>query len=142
MDFQNFSLFMKYAREYGHSRIRDAGISDTEHIICAFLCFHSEVSQDYVAGALKMDKTTVAKALLSLEKKDFVCRERNPENRRKNSLSITEKGRLAVADLLHIYDSWLADVMSCLSEKEQAQFGSYCVRILENAEKLSEEEKQ
>jgi len=142
MDFRNFSLFMKYAKEYGHSRIRDAGISDTEHKICAFLCFHSEVSQDHVAGALMMDKTTVAKSLLSLEKKDFIHRERDSENRRKNLLSITEKGRLAVADLLHVYDSWLTDVMSCLSEKEQAQFDGCCVRILENAKKLSEEEKQ
>ena len=141
MDFQNFSLFTKYAKEYGHSRIRDAGISDTEHKICAFLCFHSEVSQDHVAGALKIDKTTVAKALLSLEKKDFVSRERNPENRRKNILSITEKGKLAVADLLYVYDAWFTDVLSCLSETELRQFEELCGRILTNAKKLSEEEK-
>lgn len=141
MDFQNFSLFMKYAKEYGHSRIRDAGISDTEHKICAFLCFHSEVSQDHVAGALKIDKTTVAKALLSLEKKDFVSRERNPENRRKNILSITEKGKLAVSDLLYVYDAWFTDVLSCLSETELRQFEELCGRILTNAKKLSEEEK-
>ena len=136
LDYHTISLIMKYAKDYGHARIRDAGISDTEHKICAFLYFHSDVSQDHVADALMMDKTTVAKALLSLEKKEFINRVRNPENRRKNVLTITDMGKVAISDILHIYDAWLENVLSCLSEEERRQFSGFCERLLEKAKIL------
>jgi len=139
MEFYSLNLFMRYAKDYGHRRIRDAGVTDTEHKLCVYLCFHSEVSQEAVANALKIDKTTVAKALLALEKKDLVRRERNPVNRRQYILTLTEKGRDAISDSLHIYDSWLDRVKSCLSEQEQRQFDEMCARMLERAKKLSEE---
>lgn len=141
MDFQSFNLILKYAKDYGHRRIRDAGVSDTEHKICTFLYFHSAVSQDAVASALMMDKTTVAKALLSLEKKDCVSRIRNPNNRRENVLSITEKGKNRIAEVLDVYDKWLENVMACLSETEQELFFSFYKRILNNAKLISEEKK-
>ena len=141
MEYQKLSHIVKFAKEYGHNQIRDAGISDTEHRICTFLYFHSEVSQDTVASALMMDKTTVAKALLSLEKKGYITRQRDLQNRRKNILCITEEGSKTIADISDIYDRWLEGVISCLSEREQNKFFEYCERILENAKKISEESK-
>lgn len=139
MNFHTLSRIVKYAKEYGHRRIRDTGVSDTEHKICSFLYFHSEVSQDTVAYALMMDKTTVAKALLSLEKKDCICRIRNPENRRKNMLSITDKGKETIGEVMDIYDNWLKSVLSCLTQEEQKQYFMYSERILEKAKQVSEE---
>lgn len=133
MDFHNLNLLGKYAKEYGHSKIRHTGVSDTEHMICAFLYFHEDVSQDTIANALVLDKTTVAKALLSLEGKGYVSRMQNLDNRRKNVLSITESGKTAIADVITVYDDWLASVMSCLSEDEQDKFNEYCSRLLEAA---------
>ena len=63
MEFSKLNMLIKLGREFGHEQIRDAGFSDTEHAICTFLCFHDQVSQDMIANALLLDKTTVAKAL-------------------------------------------------------------------------------
>lgn len=137
MDFQTISLLSKYAKDYGHAKIRDAGVSDTEHRICAFLYFHRDVYQDMVANTLMLDKTTVAKALVSLEERGLIERIQNPDNRRKNVLNITDEGKETIADSVSIYDEWLEKVESCLSEEERKQFHCYCLRLLEKAKELS-----
>ncbi|NLL49040.1 MAG: winged helix-turn-helix transcriptional regulator [Firmicutes bacterium] len=139
MDFSTINLLSRYAKEYGHARIRAAGITDTEHRICTFIHFHSDAYQDMVANALMLDKTTVAKALVSLEERGLIKRVRNPENRRKNILTITDAGKEAIIDIVGISDEWLEKVESCLSDQEKEQFHSYCLRLLEKAKEINEQ---
>ena len=139
MGFHSINRLWRYAKEYGHNRIRNAGVSDTEYQICAFVHFHHDMSQDAVASALCLDKTTVAKALLSLEGKGYIQREQNPENRRKNILSITDQGRTTIADVVDVYDLWTDAVYSCLTLEEQEAFEEYLVRMIEKARQLSDE---
>ena len=138
MGFHSLNRLWRYAKEYGHTRIRNAGVSDTEYQICAFLHFHYDMSQDAVASALCLDKTTVAKALLSLEIKGYIRREQNPENRRKNVLSITDEGRATITDVIDVYDVWTDEVCSCLSMEEQKAFNDYLGRMVEKAKQISD----
>ena len=139
MDCNTINLLSRYAKDYGHAAIREAGITDTEHRICTFIHFHRDAYQDMVANALMLDKTTVAKALVSLEERGLIKRIRNPDNRRRNILTITDKGKEAIIDIIGIYDEWLAKVESCLSDQEKEQFHSYCQRLLEKAKEINEQ---
>lgn len=136
MDFNTISLLLRYAKEYGHAKIRGAGVSSTEHKICTFLYFHSDAYQDMIANALMIDKTTVAKAIQSLEERGLVSRIQNPDNRRKNILNITKSGEKTIADIVGIYDEWLANVESCLTDVEKEQFHGYCIRMMEKAKEI------
>ena len=137
MDFNTISILFKYAMRYGHTKIREAGVSDTEYKICTFLYFHTDAYQDMIANSLMLDKTTVAKAILSLEERGLIKRIQNPDNRRKNILNITDSGKKTIADVVGIYDEWLENIGSCLSNEEKEQFHDYCVRLLEKAKELS-----
>jgi DNA-binding MarR family transcriptional regulator len=139
VDYDKLNMLIKLGREYGHRKIRETGFSDTEHYICTFLYFHKDVSQDTVAGSLMFDKTTVAKALLSLENKGFIIRGQNPENRRKNILQITGAGIEIIKDSIDIYDAWLKKVNSCLSEQEQRQFDLLFDKLLKKALEAKED---
>lgn len=139
MNFHNLSLLIKYAKEYGHEKIRVAGMSDTEHTICTFLLGHDGVSQDEVSDALKLDKTTLTRALQTLEEKNFVKRRQNPNNRRKNQLSLTQDGKNSISDVADIYDEWFAKISCSLSAEEQACFDDCCCRLLLEAQKFCEE---
>ncbi len=136
MNFRTLTMLLKLGREFGHETIRGAGFSDTEHAICTFLCFHDQVSQDTISAALLLNKTTVAKALRTMEREGLICRRQDEENRRKNVIQITEAGKSCVADSIDIYEKWLIDVCSCLTEKELHQFNGYFDRIIENALKI------
>ncbi len=137
MDFNTISLLLKYAKDYGHAKIREAGVSDTEHKICTFLYFHRDAYQDLIANSLMLDKTTVAKAILSLEERGLITRIQNPDNRRKNILNITDTGKETISDVVGVYDEWLKNIESCLSDEEKRQFHDCCIRLLEKAKEVS-----
>jgi DNA-binding MarR family transcriptional regulator len=141
MQFSKLSMLIKLGREFGHEQIRDAGFSDTEHAICTFLCFHDQVSQDMIANALMLDKTTVAKALSTMEGKGLVEREQDGQNRRKNIIRITETGKTSVSASMHIYDTWFSEVCACLSEAELKQFDDGIGKMIESALRLREQQK-
>ncbi|HML69262.1 MAG TPA: winged helix DNA-binding protein [Clostridia bacterium] len=141
MQFSKLSMLIKLGREFGHEQIRDAGFSDTEHAICTFLCFHDQVSQDMIANALVLDKTTVAKALRAMEDKGLVAREQDGQNRRKNRIRITDAGKSNVSTSMHIYDTWFSEVCSSLSEAEQQQFDDSISKLIDAALLLKEQNK-
>ena len=137
MDYQKLNLLFRCGKEFSHRKIRMQELSDTECMICSYIYSHESCSQDDVSVALKTDKTTVGKALASLEKKSCVARAQDEADKRIKRLSLTETGHEKIAKLLDIHDHWLGSIMTCLSEEEQRQFENYCDRLLSAAEKLT-----
>lgn len=134
MDYQTLNTLFRYSKEFSHERIKTRDLSDTECMICSYIYSHDKCSQDDVACALKADKTTIGKAIASLEKKNYVRREKDPLDKRINRLSLCDDGRDQITDLLNMHNEWLADIMTCLTGKEQEQFQSYCERLIAAAE--------
>ncbi len=136
MDYQTLNLLIRCSKEFNHQKIRMQDLSETEVMISSYIYLHDACSQDDVSIALKIDKTTIGKALLSLEKKACVNRSIDENDKRIKRLSLTELGRNKVGNLLDIHNNWLTNVMSCLNKEEQEQFKNYCDRLLLEAEKL------
>ena len=122
MDYQILNLLFRCNKEFSHGKIRRQELSDTECMICSYIYSHESCSQDDVAGALKTDKTTVGKALASLENKECVVRTQDEVDKRIKRLGLTAAGREKVAELIDIHNNWLHDIMTCLSAEEQKQF--------------------
>ena len=137
MDYQILNLLFRCNKEFSHEKIRRQELSDTECMICSYIFSHEGCSQDDVSVALKTDKTTVGKALASLENKLCVVRMQDETDKRIKRLSLTDAGREKVAELIDIHNNWLRDIMTCLSSEEQKQFENYCERLLDAAEKLT-----
>ena len=137
MDYQILNLLFRCNKEFSHEKIRKQELSDTECMICSYIYSHENCSQDDVSVALKTDKTTVGKALASLEKKNCVVRTTDGADKRIKRLSLTENGRRKVSSLVDLHNNWLGEIMTCLSAEEQKQFENYCDRLLSAAEKLT-----
>ncbi len=138
MDYQTLNLLFRCNKEFSHAKIRMQDLSDTECMICSYIYSHGNCSQDDVSVALKTDKTTVGKALASLEGKACVIRTQDEADRRIKRLSLTPTGQEKVSELVDIHNNWLRDIMTCLSAEEQKQFENYCERLLAAAEKLTD----
>ncbi len=136
MDYQTLNLLFRCNKEFSHSKIRMQELSDTECMICSYIYSHENCSQDDVSVALKTDKTTVGKALASLEKKNCVVRNQDTEDKRFKRLSLTADGHKKVSELVDIHNNWLNEIMKCLTDEEQQNFENYCKRLLNAAEKL------
>ena len=137
MDYQILNLLFRCNKEFSHAKIRKQELSDTEYMICSYIYSHENCSQDDVSSALKTDKTTVGKALASLETKGCVTRIQDEDDKRIKRLFLTDIGQEKIAEIIDIHNNWLRDIMTCLSEDEQKQFENYCERLLAAAEKLT-----
>ena len=137
MDYQTINLLFRCNKEFSHEKIRKQELSDTECMICSYIYSHENCSQDDVSVALKTDKTTVGKALASLEKKNCVVRVQDKADKRIKRLSFTDTGREKMAELVGLHNNWLEKILTCLSPEEQAQFENYCERLLAAAEQLT-----
>lgn len=138
MDYQILHLLLRCNKEFSHEKIRRQELSDTECMICSYIYSHDQCSQDDISVALKTDKTTVGKALVSLENKACVARTQDRVDKRIKRVTLTPAGREKVAELLDLHNHWLREIMTCLSTEEQKQFENMCKRLLDAAEKLTE----
>ena len=138
MDYQILHLLLRCNKEFSHEKIRRQELSDTECMICSYIYSHDQCSQDDISVALKTDKTTVGKALVSLENKACVARTQDRVDKRIKRVTLTPAGREKVAELLDLHNHWLREIMTCLSPEEQKQFENLCRRLLDAAEKLTE----
>ena len=138
MDFGTLQLLHRCHREYSRRKLREQSLSDTEYQLCAYIDIHEGCSQEQAAAALRMDKTTVAKALTALERKGWITRAADPIDHRRKQLSLTEEGGVKLAGLTELHSSWLDEIMSVLSPEEQERFEDCCKRLLQAAEALAE----
>ena len=88
-----------------------------------------------------LDKTTVAKALSAMEAKRLIVREQDGQNRRKNSIRVTQTGKESVSASMHIYDDWFSSVCDCLSEDERRLLGASIDRMIDCALRMREQAK-
>jgi len=130
MDYQALHLLLRYGREYGHRRIREKGLTDTGHLISSYVYVHEACSQEELVQALRMDKTTVGKAIASLADKDLLIRRQDEKDKRKNRLFLTDKGKENIGDILQINDEWVTKIFSALTSEEQEVFDGYLQRLI------------
>ena len=138
MDFGTLQLLHRCHQEYSRRKLREQSLSDTEYQLCAYIDIHGGCSQEQAATALRMDKTTVAKALTALERKGWITRAADPIDRRRKQLRLTEEGSGKLSGLTELHSRWLDEIMGVLSPEEQLHFEDSCVRLLRAAEALAE----
>ncbi len=135
MDFLILNQLLKYDKEFSHNKCRRE-FTDTEFIICSFVCQNEGCSQDDISRMFHMDKTTIAKAILKLEQRGCLIRRNDPEDKRKNRLFLPDETKAKVSEILKLHDRWMASILKCLSPEELKQFENYCARLLSEAEKI------
>lgn len=136
MNFEMVNHLYRCSKEYSHGQIRDQGLSDTEYIICTYVYSHDLCSQDDVAKAKKIDKTTVGKAIQTLEDKKCIERKADENDKRRKLLHLTKTGCDKVQGIVNIHDEWFEKIIQCLSQEEQARFEEYCQKIIAYAKEF------
>lgn len=102
----NLEVIVRYWRNFTEKRLKEFDLTFGEQIIIIFLSKNENVNQETISKRYMIDKGMVAKTLTRLEDKGFVLRERNPENKRENIISLTEKSLYIMNDINTIFDDW------------------------------------
>ncbi|MDY2631683.1 MAG: MarR family winged helix-turn-helix transcriptional regulator [Clostridium sp.] len=102
----NFEVIVRYWRSFTEKKLKEFDLTFGEQIIIIFLSKNENVNQESISKRYMIDKGMVAKTLTRLEDKGFIKREQNPNNKRENIISLTEKSAYIMEYINTIFDDW------------------------------------
>ena len=117
-----------------------ADICAAHHVFVFTICAHPGLSQDEIARALYLNKSTVTRALSSLEERGLVRRELNPEDKRQTLVYPTEEMLNMLPEVRKIAADWNEIIESDIPEEELLVFYSVLLRMEKNAKRAIEGE--
>ena len=108
-------------------------ICGAHHLFVFSICNNPGSSQEELAKKLYLNKSTVARALASLENGGYVRREVNPNDKRQTLVYPTEKMTALLPKARAIAKDWNSLISEGISESELAAFHTVLAKMEENA---------
>ena len=113
-------------------------ICGAHHLFVFAICNHPGRSQEELAKQLCLNKSTVTRALSSLESGGFVKREINPDDKRQTLVFPTEKMTELLPEVRAIAKEWNELLSKGISEEELVAFHAVLTKMEENARSVIE----
>lgn len=118
----------RVAQREGESLPDERGLRPRHYVVLTLLRDHGTATQRGLAEALRMDPTNVVGALNDLESRECVVRRRDPEDRRRHIVEVTDTGVEALAEWERALAEVEDRVLGALSEDEREQFHALLIR--------------
>ena len=132
-----FALLHRLQGAMCRQEILQAGIQPSQlPFLLELVQEKSAVTQDCLSRQIVIDKGTTARAIGKLEKAGFVTRVTNPENRRQNLVSATEKAYGVAGGLFAALDRAAEILLQGFSTEERITILNLMDRMIENAHKV------
>jgi DNA-binding MarR family transcriptional regulator len=106
------------------------GIKPQHYAVLVLLDASGPLSQQAIGQRLYIDRTTMVHIVDDLEKRGLAVRAKNPADRRKHAVSITEPARKVVAEAGRMADSVQEQYLAPLSQNERRQLLQLLKRLL------------
>ena len=103
------------------------------HLFVFSICSNPGESQEELAKRLYLNKSTVTRALASLEANGLVRREVNPNDKRQTLVYPTEKMTELLPKARAVAKEWNSLISDGISENELAAFNKVLAKMEENA---------
>jgi DNA-binding MarR family transcriptional regulator len=127
------SCIYRYTQTYLSKELMEYGLGSGQFSFLLLLQHKEGVSQDHIAHTLHVDKATTTRAFKKLEKEGYITRKRDPEDRRRYNIYLTEKGRTIYPVLLNISSVWTDILLKDFSDEEKDLFFGLLARVMEHA---------
>ena len=111
------SILHRKAQVYMSEALHTYGLTAAEQPFLNALYHQDKVTQDQLSEHLKIDKAATARTVQSLVNKGFVEKYKHDDDRRCNTICLTEKGKKSRAYLMPILDGWSELITADLDEQ-------------------------
>jgi MarR family transcriptional regulator, 2-MHQ and catechol-resistance regulon repressor len=115
------------ARVHGH--LSAAGLTISQFGVLEALYHLGPLSQSEIAKKILKSTGNITMVIDNLEKRGLVKRERDQEDRRYYSISLTSTGKKAIASLFPPHAGRIVQEMNVLSGPEQETLGKLCRKL-------------
>ena len=121
------TLFLQAVGE----ELKELGLGNRPFFVLAGVAQAAPISQQDLSRALSIDPTTMVALVDELEQGGFVQRTRNPRDRRRYDITLTEVGAQTLSSAQHAMDDVEAEFFSPLSDAERRRYHVYLEKLLE-----------
>lgn len=97
---------------YINNNIKDLQISASEYIFLMEMYKNDNMSQEQLSKNLIIDKAATARAIKSLEEKEYIIRKKDDNDKRTNRIKLTKKGIEIKDRLSNLLEEWNNEITS------------------------------
>ena len=108
---------------YEPGRLTAAGVSASEGSALAELATGPGLSQQDLADRLGLEKSTISRLVTGLERKGWITRERDPDNRRYYRLQLTRTGKTTARKVRTAWHERHQRILTALTPTEREALG-------------------
>lgn len=108
----------------------DAGLKAREFFVLSSLSGGADLSQQDLSRLLGLDPTTVVAVIDELERREYVERRRNPADRRRYILVLTDAGRSALTEAERVATEVENEFLGALSATEREALRDMLRRVM------------
>ena len=119
---------------------RNVDLTPEQFLLIDLLWNQGPLSQQQLADQMQKDKNSVTKIVDAIERKGFVVRQQNPNDRRSNTIIPTEKAIDLKLGAKQVGVNLLDHMIQGISEDELNQFLQTLRKLSDNMETVSTEE--
>lgn len=118
---------------YRTAALEPLGLNGYQHSYIIHICQNPGISQDQLAKKIFVNKSNVARQLLSLEENGFITRVPHGEDRRQMQVFPTEKALEVYPKVLEVLHQWNRHLLKDFTPEEEALLLSLMERIMHQA---------
>jgi DNA-binding MarR family transcriptional regulator len=107
------------------------GMRMRQHHLLAYLSEHGPIAQRDLVGPMYMDASNLVLLLNEVEQAGYVERRRDPDDRRRHIVELTQVGRDAIARAQAGLETVEDDVLAALDSSEREQLHALLARAFE-----------
>lgn len=115
------------ARIHGH--LADAGLTISQFGVMEALYHLGPLNQAEISRKILKSTGNITMVLDNLEKRGFVKRERDPEDRRYYSVRLTPEGNKMIASIFPRHADRIVEGLKVLTKAEQETLGNLCRKL-------------
>jgi DNA-binding MarR family transcriptional regulator len=131
------SVLYRCRKSYASRMLEPYGITGCQYLYLLVLHRSNGLSQEKISDALKIDKTTTAKAIRKLEDNGFVKRDSDASDKRVNNVFLTHKALDIIPHILETMKKWEDLVLADISDDEYALLEKLLKKMAETAHDIS-----
>lgn len=126
------SQLNREARSFVNKGVSKFGFKSGQIMFLIDLYKQDGKSQEEISESLHMDKVTTARAIRKLEEEGYVTRAKDKEDKRFNSIYLTDKSKELQDDIYGVFDEWHNRIGECLTEEEELLLRQLLEKVCNN----------
>ena len=111
---------------------KDINLSNLQFLYVVRIYEHPGIIAEQLANLIKVDRTTLARAVRRLEKQGYVYRESDPDNKKIKHLYVTDKGKQIYPFIIRENSHSNEVALQGFTPEEAQQVHDYLKRIRQN----------